>query len=137
MTLSIFQSCPRRMINYTIKFLLYMPLLHMHLLLIIQSLQEAPSYSSVAQFSHDKQELNKTKTTILTHTHIYVQIYIYMHVYIVFSATKKARRIYKNWPKSTWRWTKGDHFGIGGLSGVPRWFSPMVEYYEGWGREKL
>lgn len=60
-----------------------MPLLHMHLLLIIQSLQEAPSYSSVAQFSHDKQELNKTKTTILTHTHTYMCKYIYICMYIL------------------------------------------------------
>lgn len=28
---------------------------------------------------------------------------VHAHVYIVFSVTKKAKRIYKNWPKSTWR----------------------------------
>lgn len=78
MVLSIFQSCPRRMINYTIKFLLHMPLLHTHQLLIIQSLQEAPSYSSVSRFSQKKQELNKTKT--IKHTYIYKCVCVFMYV---------------------------------------------------------
>lgn len=40
---------------------------------------------------------------------------------------KKAKRMYKNYPKSTWIWQKRGLLWNRGLPTVPKGFSPMVE----------